>query len=287
MTLIGSALVSFGVWFIAFTWINNRRPAPLKLSSRTGFDQQRSRFNETVIRAQGELIRRLMPPARRRRLEQVIAKAGQPKGYTLERMVTLKIIGAIAGGLLGLSFFGQQPSALGALVLIIGPVSGFVVPEMLVSNRADARREEVRASLPDAIDQLAVTVRAGLSVDAALVRVSTTLRGPLAEELSRVVQDIQLGIARTDALKAMAERMDIPELSVFVRALVQADSLGIPVAETLTNQAEEMRLKRRQRAEEQAMKLPVKILAPMTVCILPSLMIIVMGPSLLQVVRNL
>lgn len=271
---------------MAFTWANNRRPTPLKLSTRES-TSKKSAVAQIVGKVQGEAVRRLVPPTRRKRLELIIARAGQPEGYTLERMVSLKMIGGIAGGLLGASFFAQQPSALGALVLIIGPVSGFVVPEMLVSNRADARREEVRASLPDAIDQLAVTVRAGLSVDAAIVRVSTTLRGALAEELSRVVQDVQMGIARTDALKAMAERMDIPELSFFVRALVQADSLGIPVAETLASQAEEMRLKRRQRAEEQAMKLPVKILAPMTVCILPSLMIIVMGPSLIQVARNL
>ncbi|MFA5775899.1 MAG: type II secretion system F family protein, partial [Ilumatobacteraceae bacterium] len=156
-----------------------------------------------------------------------------------------------------------------------------------VSSRAEARQDSVRAALADAIDQLAVTVRAGLSVDSALVRVSETLRGPLAEELSRVVQDIQFGVSRSDALRALADRMDIPELKFFVRALIQADSLGIPVATVLTNQAVEMRKRRRMRSEEKAMKLPVKILAPTLLCILPSLMIIVLGPAVIQLMRNL
>ncbi len=287
MNALGSALVAFGLWFVAYTWITNRNPTPLRLSSKADLDRERSAFNETVIRAQAALIRRLTPPSRLKRLESIIDRAGQPEGYSVEKMIMLKVAGATAGGFGGIAYFAQRPGALGAFVLIIGVVGGFVVPEMLVSSRADARRDEVRQSLPDAIDQLAVTVRAGLSVDGALVRVSTTLRGPLSEELSRVVQDIQLGMARTDALKSMAVRMDIAELNYFVRALVQADSLGIPVAETLSIQAEDMRMRRRQRAEEQAMKLPVKILAPMVVCILPSLLIIVLGPAVIQLMRNL
>jgi tight adherence protein C len=287
MNFFGSALVVFGFWLVAFIWVTSRTPSPLRLSANADSSKKNSALNETLIRVRSSLVRRLTPPSRLKRLEKIIARAGQPEGYSVEKMILLKIAGAVAGGFGGFAYFTQRPGVLGAFVLIIGVVGGFVVPEMLVSSRADARRDEVRQALPDAIDQLAVTVRAGLSVDGALVRVSTTLRGPLAEELSRVVQDIQLGMARTDALKSMADRMDIAELNYFVRALVQADSLGIPVAETLASQAEEMRMKRRQRAEEQAMKLPVKILAPMVVCILPSLLIIVLGPAVIQLMRNL
>jgi len=286
VTLLGSALFAAGIWVIGFTLLSGRRPAPLRLGSKI-----RGRGVSSTKKAGGGaknlLIRRLMPPNRVRRLEGILERAGQPEGYTVEKIILYKIAGSIAGGFGGISYFIQKPGAFGAIAMVLGIVGGFVVPEMLISNRADARRDEVRQSLPDAIDQLAVTVRAGLSVDGALVRVSNTLRGPLSEELSRVVQDIKLGMARTDALKKMAERMDILELNYFVRALVQADALGIPVAETLTAQAEEMRMKRRQRAEEQAMKLPVKILAPMTVCILPSLLIIVLGPAMIQLMRNL
>lgn len=287
MILLGSVLLSAGIWVIGFTLVSGRRPAALRLGSKGGVTQRGSSAKRAGSGAKNLLIRRLMPPNRVRRLEGIIERAGQPEGYSVEKIILYKIAGSVAGGFGGITYFIQKPGAFGAIAMVLGIVGGFVVPEMLISNRADARRDEVRQALPDAIDQLAVTVRAGLSVDGALVRVSNTLRGPLSEELSRVVQDIKLGMARTDALKKMAERMDILELNYFVRALVQADALGIPVAETLSSQAEEMRMKRRQRAEEQAMKLPVKILAPMVVCILPSLLIIVLGPAMIQLMRNL
>ncbi len=175
----------------------------------------------------------------------------------------------------------------GFAAVVLGVVGGYVVPAISLVRRAESRRETVRATLPDAIDQLAVIVRAGLSVDSALLRVSETLRGPFADELRRVVQDIHLGVSRSEALRAFSLRMDIPELSYFVRSLRQADSLGIPVSDTLMMQAKEMRTKRRQRAEEAAMKLPVKILAPTMACILPALMLVVLGPAILQLLENL
>jgi tight adherence protein C len=286
--LVGSVLVVFGMAVALYTWTITRRPTALRLGNIvTSTKKQSSALGETLSRLKQVAVQRLVPPSRLQRLELIYSRAGQPENYSVEKIVALKIIGGLVGGLAGISFFSGNPGVFGVIVLIVGPVGGFVVPEMLISNRADARRDAVRAALPDAIDQLAVTVRAGLSVDGSLVRVSTTLRGPLAEELTRVVQDIQLGLPRVDALRSMADRMDIPELTVFVRALIQADTLGIPVSETLTTQADEMRLKRRQRAEEQAMKLPVKILIPMTLCILPSLLIIVLGPAIVQLMRNL
>lgn len=287
MILLGSILVAFGLAYTIFTWITTRRPTALNLGRSVTSVPKPSAVGESLSRLRKLVIRRALPPSRVRRLEMTLARAGQPENYSVEKIILLKILGGLVGGFAGIAYFSGNPGFFGVVVLIVGPVGGFVVPEILISNRADARRDAVRAALPDAIDQLAVTVRAGLSVDGALVRVSTTLRGALADELTRVVQDVQLGMARTDALRSMAERMDIPELSVFVRALVQADTLGIPVAETLTTQADEMRLKRRQRAEEQAMKLPVKILIPMTLCILPSLLIIVLGPAMVQLLRNL
>lgn len=288
MILIGSVLVVFGLGYSAYTWKVTRRPTALSLGRIVATtNKQTSSLGAAASRLKNRIVKRLVPPSRIQRLELIYARAGQPEKYSVEKIIVLKILGGLFGGFAGLSYFSGNPGVFGVIVLIIGPVGGFVVPEMLISNRADARRDSVRAALPDAIDQLAVTVRAGLSVDGALVRVSKTLRGPLAEELTRVVQDIQLGLSRVDALRSMADRMDIPELTVFVRALIQADSLGIPVAETLTTQSDEMRLKRRQRAEEQAMKLPVKILIPMTLCILPSLLIVVLGPAMVQLLRNL
>lgn len=287
MNFLGAVLVAFGVWYAAYSLISGRRPATLRLRTQQINTKKNSTLAELLIRVRADLVHRLTPPSRIERLEVIITRAGQPDNFNVDKIMTMKGFGAIAGGFVGVIYFLQNPGIFGVIVLAIGFIGGFVVPEMLISNRADARRDAVRRALPDAIDQLSVTVRAGLSLDAALIRVSTTLRGPFAEELLRVVQDIQLGISRIEALKSMATRMDFAELNYFVRSLVQADSLGIPVADTLTVQAEDMRLKRRLRAEEQALKLPVKILGPTAVCILPALMIVVLGPAIIQFTRNM
>jgi tight adherence protein C len=254
-------------------WSIPRREAPVRDSA--------------VVRTSAGIARRISPAGRIERLDRTVQQAGRTADLTVERVLSMKLGGALVFGVIGFLYLSSRPGVFGVVVLAFGVIGGWVVPEMSLTNRAQARREEVRSSLPDAIDQLAVTVRAGLSVDSALMRVASTLRGPLADELSRVVQDIQLGVSRTGALRSLGERMDIPELNQFVRALVQADTLGVPIATTLTTQAESMRIQRRLRSEEMAMKLPVKILAPTMVCILPALMIVVLGPAVLQLMQNL
>lgn len=286
MTLLGSALVAFGLWFAAFVFAETRRPQALKLGTRSErIETKPPRFGG-VSRAQSALIRRLSPPQRIARLEKIIQRSGRQASFTPEKIISYKILGAIVGGLLGFAVLVSSPGTAGLLALSLGTLAGFVFPDRLVTTRAEARRNAVSYSLPDAIDQMAVTVRAGLSVDGAIVRVSKTLRGPIAEELSRVVQDIQLGIARSDALKAMADRMDLADLNYFVRALVQADALGIPIANTLVTQADEMRLRRKMKAEEAAMQLPVKILAPLALFILPALMLVIIGPLGVIIMRG-
>lgn len=246
-------------------------------------DEQSSKLT-SVIAAR---LRAITPAPRLKRLEGVIQMVGPTSPYTTDQILIFKFGGGFALGFLGLINFAKNPSLLTLVFLVVGTSAGYVVPEMLVSNRADARREQVQLTLPDAIDQLSVTVRAGLSIDAALIRVAATMRGPLSEELSRVVQDIQFGMSRTDSLQALADRMNMPELSYFVRALIQADNLGVPVSTTLSTQAESMRMQRRLRSEEMAMKLPVKILAPTLLCILPALMLVVLGPAVVNLASNL
>jgi tight adherence protein C len=150
-------------------------------------------------------------------------------------------------------------------------------------NRADRMRKE----LPDALDLLTISVEAGLAFDAAMSQVARQTEGPLAEEFFRVLQEMQIGMGRIDAFKAMAERTDVDDIRTFVTALVQADAFGIPIANVLRIQAKEMRLKRSQRAEEQAQKVPVKILFPLIFCILPTLFIVVIGPAGLQIYHAL
>lgn len=285
--LIGSTLVVFGLALTLSSFRISRSSTALRLIDPRIAHRQGDTSNDNLMGAIARALFRISPPKRIARLRNVVQMANEPSTYSLERVLVQKFAGALIIGFMAFLYFLKNPGILGIVFIVIGTVGGYVVPEMRISSRAEARQDSVRTALADAIDQLAVTVRAGLSVDSALVRVSETLRGPLAEELSRVVQDIQFGVSRSDALRALAERMDIPELKFFVRALIQADSLGIPVATVLTNQAVEMRMRRRLRSEEKAMKLPVKILAPTLLCILPALMIIVLGPAVIQLMRNL
>jgi tight adherence protein C len=285
---LGAGLVMLGLGAVVVALLTPKDAPTLEIGTHRGVQGQPAEPTESLlIRLGAGVLRRWRPPGRLERLERVIQKAGQPEGYSVDRILAYKFFGAVTLGLLGLMTFVSNPSPRNFLFFLIASVAGFVVPEMLVSSRADRRAKEINDSLADAVDQLAVTVRAGLSVDSALQRVANTLKGPISDELNRVVQDIQLGAARADALRAMADRIELPELRNFVRALVQSDALGVPVSSTLEIQATDMRVKRRLRAEEQAMKLPVKILLPTVLFILPALLIVVLGPAAIQMIRNL
>jgi len=144
----------------------------------------------------------------------------------------------------------------------------------------------MRKDLPDALDLLTISVESGMAFDSAVSQVARNTRGPLADEFFRVLQEMQIGLSRSDAIRAMGERTDIAELKTFASAMVQADTLGIPIANVLRVQATEMRVKRSQRAEEMAQKVPVKILFPLIFCILPVLFIIIIGPAAITIFQS-
>jgi tight adherence protein C len=160
-------------------------------------------------------------------------------------------------------------------------VFGYVLPNLLLKNAGDKRELLMRNALPDAIDLLTISVEAGLGFDAAVARVAKNTTGPLAQEFARLLQEMQLGMGRQEAMRAMGERTSLADLKSFCLAMVQADSLGIPIARVLRIQSHEMRTKRRQRAEEAAQKVPVKILFPVIFFILPTIFIVVIGPVFL------
>ena len=189
---------------------------------------------------------------------------------TLERVLAAKVLLGGTGAVLGVLRFVVAPGGLGVILAMALAAFGWFGPDLVLRHKAEQRQELVRRTLADAIDQLTVTVQAGLGLDAAIARVSRRTRGPLGDELARVGQDVRAGMSRSAALAAMAERVQVPELRHVVLALAQAERLGVPVAKTLQVQAHELRIKRRQHAEEQAMKLPVKILFPTVLCILPT-----------------
>jgi tight adherence protein C len=173
--------------------------------------------------------------------------------------------------------------------IVVAPVAGFVgyyLPEWLLRSRSSKRQYQIQRALPDALDLMSITVQAGLGFDAALERVSREMGGPLGEELYRVVQEMRLGKSRGEALRDLADRTTVEELKSFVMAMVQAEIFGISIAQVLNVQAEELRLKRRMRAEEQAQKLPVKIVFPLILCIFPAMMVVLVGPAAISIYEN-
>jgi tight adherence protein C len=219
------------------------------------------------------------------RIRQKLDRAGNPPGWTVDRVATGKVLGVVCGfafsAFLAYAFgFGLGPSLL---IVIVGTVFGFQAPSIYLYNTALKRDAVMQKAMADAIDLLTISVEAGLGFDAALQQVAKNTEGPLAAEFGRVLQEMQIGRGRADAMRALGERSSLPDVRSFVSAMVQAESFGIPIAQVLRVQSSEIRIKRRQRAEEKAAQVPVKIMVPVVLFILPCLMIIVIGPAAISI----
>jgi tight adherence protein C len=189
-------------------------------------------------------------------------------------------VGLLLSFALGTSFFPTL------IIVVLAAVAGYMAPDFYLYQRAYDRTEKLQKALPDAIDLLTISVESGLGFDAAVQQVARNTEGPLAEEFARVLQEMQIGRGRSAALRSLAERTNMPDIRAFVSAMVQADAFGIPVGQVLRVQSSEIRVKKRQWAEEQAQKVPVKILVPMIFCILPCLFIAVLGPAGIQIMNS-
>jgi tight adherence protein C len=232
------------------------------------------------------LALRLSPSGTAKALQRRLAIAGNPKRWNVDRILAVKGLGLLALALLG-GLYGVHTPLMAVLYAAVAGAIGFYVPDLLLYNAGVKRQVKIQAALPDAMDMLTVCVEAGLGFDAALNRVAGSLTGPVAAEFSRALQEIQIGMSRTEALRALAERTTVAELRALVSALVQAAELGIPVAGVLREQAKEMRLRRRMRAEEKAQQVPVKILFPLIGCLFPALFIIIIGPGAISIMHGL
>jgi tight adherence protein C len=232
--------------------------------------------------------RRLTPDERMEKIRSRLDLAGNPPGWDVDRILGLKALGLLTGVLVGIAV----PPLLGAgargvvLTTLALALLGWFGPTMWIYQVGYDRTEQIRRELPDALDLLTISVEAGLSFDAALSQVARNSEGPLAKELFRVLQEMQIGTGRVDALRALADRTDVEELRIFVGAMVQAETFGIPIANVLRIQSKEMRIRRSQRAEEKAQQVPVKILFPLIFCILPALFIVVMGPAGIKIFQQ-
>ncbi|GAA3521269.1 type II secretion system F family protein [Dietzia aurantiaca] len=231
------------------------------------------------------LARRLTPAGTDRRLERLILRAGRPDGWTIDRLIVLKIAGPLLVVVLGLLLVSTNPAPLLILLMLGTAVVCYFLPELLLKSRSQERNEEIALELADTLDQMTIAVEAGLGFDSAMARAGRNGTGPLAQELIRTLQEIQVGQLRRTAYEQLAQRTDVPDLRRFVRALIQADAYGISVADVLRTQAAELRLKRRQRAEEKAQQVPVKVIFPLLVCILPVLFIVLLGPTVINMME--
>ena len=232
------------------------------------------------------IARALSPSGTDDRYTKLLDQAGNPAGWTVERILGAKGAALILGLVLG-AFYGQfqLPNAL--FFALIGGVGLFFLPDLLIKNVALRRQEQTSKSLADALDMLSVCVEAGQGFDSALLQVARNVDGPIAGEFARVLSEIQIGKSRGEAFSSMGERVTLSEVKNFVTALVQADRLGLPIAGVLREQTVNMRLVRRQKAEEKAQKVTIKILFPLMFCILPALFIVIIGPGGIRMMQSL
>jgi tight adherence protein C len=216
-------------------------------------------------------------------LERKVAHAGSPAAWPVERVLTAKLLlGIVSVAVAAVALLGGI-TLTNVGIAVVTVTFGYQFPDLMLGRTASERQDLIRRSLADAIDQVTISVEAGLAFDGALARYADTGTGPLAEELTRLLQDVQLGLARREAFDELLHRTDIDDLRRFVLALRQADEHGIPLAKVLRTQAGELRDRRRERAEAKAAAIPVKVIFPMILCILPTLFIVILGPAVFRI----
>ena len=246
-------------------------------------------FDQRVIwptmRNLGRLMARLVPRLDLAGIQLKLNKAGNPNRWTALDFLGVRFV----TGLLGLAIpvllilLGAKLTTTTLLLMVVSCVLGFYLPVLWLGGKISARQKEIRRDMPDALDLLTLGVEAGLSFEPAMAKVSEHNDHALAQAFDRVLTEIQLGMARSQALRAMADNADVPELTHFVTALIQADQLGVSIVKVLRIQSDEMRIKRRQRAEEEAHRAPVKMSIVLVLFLLPAIFLILLGPSVQRI----
>lgn len=231
-----------------------------------------------------DLARRFTPASFIARLDRSLARAGRPAAWPMRRVLSAKVVLAAVSAALGVLFTLGSTDGRRFLLAVFATVLCYVVPDLLLYSRGKERQAAIARELPDTLDQMTIAVEAGLGFEGAMSRAAYNGKGALAEELVRTLQDMQVGRSRREAYTDLSQRTGVADLRRFVRSIIQADMYGIAISGVLRTQAAEMRLKRRQRAEEKAMQIPVKVLFPLMFCILPVLFIIMIGPAALGVI---
>jgi tight adherence protein C len=240
-----------------------------------------------IIEKIGEISTRFTPQKLLQETTLKLELAGNPGRIDAATFLATRFVGAavFGGGLLLISLLSSSPWTLGRTVFIVGlfTVIGFFFPQLWLQSRINSRQGEVRKALPDALDLLTICVEAGLGFDAAMSKVAEKWENELSVMFGRCIREVQLGKTQREALRDMADRIGLPELTSFVAAVIQSQILGVSLAKVLRIQSDQLRMKRRQFAEELAHKAPVKMIIPMALLTFPSIMIILMAPAAFQI----
>jgi tight adherence protein C len=249
-------------------------------------------FERTVrplaVRLSG-VAQRMTSPSKLSRTEKRLGMAGNPGNLRTVDFLGMKLV--VAGGVAIMGFllmtvlFGDAGFAIIAAPALGG--IGFFMPEFWLSRRIKKRQKAILKAVPDTLDLLTISVRAGLSFDGALAKVVEKTAGPLADEFRRVLAEVRVGRVRRDAMRDVVGRTNVQALTNFIGAIIQAEQLGVPISKVLQIQSEQLRIERRQRAEEMAAKAPIKMLFPLVGCIFPSMFIVILGPAIILIMMNL
>ncbi len=299
--LVGAAL-ALGI-LLVFVGVAQRLPADAVQVRLTQLGAMQARNLEELELQQPLFERTIRPFAQRlsgigQRLTSVtqagltekrLAMAGHPGGMRTSDFLGLKIVIALALAAVAFLVFALLEGNIlfGVLFAIVGAGVGYLAPEFWLGRRIRARQHKILFAIPDALDLLTISVRAGLGFDAALAKVTEKLPGPLSDEFRRALAEVRVGKARREALRDIVARTEVPPLTNFIGAVIQAEQLGVSISKVLQVQSEQLRIERRQRAEQAAATAPIKMLFPLVGCIFPSLFIVILGPALILISVNL
>jgi len=300
------AAVAAGAILLIFVGLTGRSPVDPVQARLTQLGAMQARNLEELELQQPFLERTLRPLAAalsgrvsrmasssfQEKAEKRLALAGNPGNLRVADWLGVKAVAAVIGAIIFVLLFVvvgfmKLPIPLNFGMGVIGLLLGYTVPEFWLGGRVRKRQHAILLQIPDALDLLTISVRAGLGFDAALGKVVEKLQGPLTEEFRRALAEVRVGKARREALRDIVPRTEVGPLTNFIGAIIQAEQLGVSISKVLQVQSEQLRIERRQRAEEQAAKAPIKMLFPLVGCIFPSLFIVILGPAIILIILNL
>src|SRR3954464_12237212 len=246
----------------------------------------RERAVAPALQGLTDLGRRFTPVGYVDKVRMKFVYAGEPNADAVDRYLATQVLAMAVGVVVALFAIFSLTGMLRLALIVFGLLLGCLGPSATLNRRVAERQHQLRIKLPDILDLLTISVEAGLGFEQALDRTVAAVPGPLSEEFARMLGEVRAGSSRADAMRAMELRCNVPEVRSFVLAILQADTFGVSIGRVLRAQADEMRVKRRQLAQERAQKAPVKMLIPMVFCIFPALFVIVLGPAIINIYKN-